>query len=99
MKMLRAWFARLAGMFSGERRESEVADELDSHVQMNIDDNLRAGMTQEEARRQAMLRLGGVEKTKQAYRERGTLPLVENVVVIPLPVESRHTGCFLFLDW
>jgi macrolide transport system ATP-binding/permease protein len=80
MKMLRAWFARLAGMFSGERRESEVADELDSHLQMNIDDNLRAGMTQEEARRQAMLRLGGVEKTKQAYRERGTLPLVENVV-------------------
>jgi predicted permease len=46
---------------------------------MNIDDNLRAGMTEVEARRQAMLRLGG-ERTKQAYRERGTLPLVENVV-------------------
>jgi macrolide transport system ATP-binding/permease protein len=80
MKRLRALVLRLGGLFGGARRERELADELDSHLQMNIDDNLRAGMTQEEARRQAILRLNGVEKTKQAYRERGTLPLVENVV-------------------
>jgi hypothetical protein len=80
MKRLRALVLRLAGLFGGARRERELADELDSHLQMNIDDNLRAGLTQEEARRQAMLRLDGVEKTKQAYRERGTLPLVENLV-------------------
>jgi predicted permease len=80
MKALRAWIVRLAGMFSRKQIESEFADELDSHLQMNIDDNLRAGMTPEEARRQAMVRLGGVERTKQAYRERGTLPWVENVV-------------------
>jgi predicted permease len=67
-------------MFSRRQSESGFADELESHLQMNIDDNLRAGMTPVEARRQAMLRLGGVERTKQAYRERGTLPLVENVV-------------------
>jgi predicted permease len=71
---------RLAGLFGGERRERELAEELDSHLQMHIDDNLRAGMTQEEARRQAMLRLGGVEKTKQAYRERRTLPFFETLV-------------------
>jgi predicted permease len=80
MKRLRALIVRFAGLFGGARRERELAEELDSHLQMHIDDNLRAGMTQEEARRQAMLRLDGVEKTKQAYRERGTLPLVENVV-------------------
>jgi macrolide transport system ATP-binding/permease protein len=80
MKRFRALVLRLAGLFGGARRERELADELESHLQMNIDDNLRAGLTQEEARRQAMLRLGGVEKTTQAYRERGTLPLVENVV-------------------
>ena len=80
MKRLRALMLRAAGLFGGARRERELTDELDSHLQMNIDDNLRAGMTQKEARHHAMLRLDGVEKTKQAYRERGTLPLVENVV-------------------
>ena len=78
MRGLRALLSRMFGMFGSTRREQEFADEIDSHLQMHIEDNVRAGMTPEEARRQAMLQLGGVERTKQAYRERGTLPLVEN---------------------
>jgi predicted permease len=80
MRRLRALFSRVSGLFGGAAKEREIADELDSHLQMHIEDNLRAGMTPLEARRQAMLRLGGVEKTKQAYRERCTLPLMENVL-------------------
>ena len=80
MKRLRALMMRLAGLFGGARDERELDEELDSHLQMHIDDNLRLGMTQEQARRDAVLRLGGVERTKQAYRERGTLPLMENVL-------------------
>jgi predicted permease len=79
MKRLRALMVRLTGFVRGARRERELAGELDSHLQMHIDDNLRAGMTAEQARRNAMLRLGG-EPTRQAYRERGTLPLVENLL-------------------
>ena len=45
---------------------SELAAELESHLQMHIDDNVRAGMTPEEARRHALLELGGVEPTKRA---------------------------------
>ncbi|MEI9978172.1 MAG: ABC transporter permease [Edaphobacter sp.] len=78
MKRLRAWMVRLGGLFGGGQREREIADELASHVQMHIDDNLRSGMTAEQARRDALLRLGGVERTKQAYRDRATLPLMEN---------------------
>jgi predicted permease len=78
MKRLRVWMLRLAGMFSKEQRERELADEIDSHLQMHIDDNLRAGMTPELARRDAMLKLGGVEFTKQAYRERNTIPFLEH---------------------
>ena len=63
-----------------ERRERELADEIDSHLQMHIDDNLRAGMSAVEARRSAILTLGGVEMTKQAYREQSTLPFVETVL-------------------
>ena len=80
MRGLRAMLSRVGGLFGGARRERELSDEIESHVEMQVEDNLRAGMTPEEARRAAMLQMGGVEKTKQAYRERSTLPMVENVV-------------------
>ena len=77
MKRVRAWMLRLAGVFGGAKREHEFSEELDSHLQMHIDDNMRAGMTAEQARRAAILKLGGVELTKQAYRERNTVPSFE----------------------
>ncbi len=80
MKRLRAWALRLTGIFSKQRREQEFADEIEGHLQMQIDDNLRAGMTPEQARRDAILKLGGLEQTKQDYRERGTVPLLESVL-------------------
>ncbi len=79
MKRLRALMVRLAGLFGDARRERELAEELDSHLEMRIEDNLRAGLTPEQARRHAVMELGGVEWIKQAYRERSTLPVVENV--------------------
>jgi macrolide transport system ATP-binding/permease protein len=80
MKLLRAGISRLAGMFPSRRRERELADEIEAHLQMHIDDNLRSGMTLELARRNALLKLGGVESTKQVYRERSTIPLLENLL-------------------
>jgi predicted permease len=50
-------------------QERELSAELESHVDMHTADNLRAGMTPDEARRQALLALGGVESTKERYRE------------------------------
>jgi putative ABC transport system permease protein len=67
----------LASLFVRERRERELADEIASHLAMHIEDNLRAGMSTEEARRKALLRLGGVEQTTEAYRERRGLPFLE----------------------
>jgi macrolide transport system ATP-binding/permease protein len=80
MKQLRAWMFRLTGVFLKEHRERELADEIESHVQMHIEDNLRAGMTPEQARREAILKLGGVASTKQAYRDRSTIPFLENLL-------------------
>jgi putative ABC transport system permease protein len=80
MNRLRALLLRMAGLWSNGRREQEFAAEIESHLQMQIDDNLRAGMTAEEARREAVLKLGGVEQTKQAYRERSTVPPLESVL-------------------
>ena len=74
---IRAWFSRIGGLFGKERRDRELADEMESHLQMHIEDNLRAGMPAEEARRQALIKLGGVEQTKENYRERRGIPWLE----------------------
>ena len=60
-----------------DRREVELSAELESHLQFHIEDNLRAGMAPEEARRAARIKLGGVEQTKELYRQRKGLPLIE----------------------
>ncbi len=77
MKRLRAWILRMRGIVPSPRRQREMADEIESHVLMHTEDNVRAGMNREQARREAILKLGGVESAKQAYREQNTLPFVE----------------------
>ncbi|HEU4871019.1 MAG TPA: permease prefix domain 1-containing protein, partial [Pyrinomonadaceae bacterium] len=80
MRQLRAWASRFKGLFLKDARDRDFADELESHLEMHIDDNIRAGMSPEEARRVAMMKLGGVEQTKEAYRDRATIPFLESVV-------------------
>jgi putative ABC transport system permease protein len=80
MRQLRAWLLRFKGVFSKGGRERDFAHELESHLQMHIDDNIRAGMSPQEAKRVAVLKLGGVDQTKEAYRDRATIPLLESVM-------------------
>jgi putative ABC transport system permease protein len=69
MRRIRAALIRIGNLFRKRRRERELAEELASHLQMHIQDNLRSGMTPEEARRQAHIKLGGVEQTKEICRD------------------------------
>jgi predicted permease len=80
LRRLRAWVVRLGGLFDKERRDRELAEELESHLQMQIEDNLRLGMSPEEARRRAVIKLGGVEAAKEEYRSRRGIPAVENLL-------------------
>src|SRR6185295_5223073 len=80
MRHVRAFFVRLAGLFNHRRRERELADELESHLHLHIEDNLRAGMTPVEARRQALIKLGGIEQTKEIYRDRWGVPTLESLI-------------------
>src|ERR1051326_4205144 len=77
MRRMRAFLLRLVGLF--RPRERELADEIDSHLDLHIADNVRAGMDPNEARRAAILKLGGIERTKESYRERSGLPELETV--------------------
>src|SRR5690242_864700 len=80
MRQLRAWLARFKGLFLKDVRERELADELESHLAMHVDDNIRAGMSPSEARRVAVMKLGGIDQAKEAYRDRATIPFLESVV-------------------
>jgi predicted permease len=77
IRRIRGWLAQLFGLLNRKRREHEFAEELESHLAMHIEDNLRAGMSPEEARRQALIKLGGVTLTQELYREQGGLPMLE----------------------
>src|SRR5258706_5442428 len=75
MRTLRAFFIRLCGW--GRNSEHELSAELESHLSMHVEDNLRSGMTLAEARRTAMLKLGGLEPVKESMRDRASLPWFE----------------------
>jgi len=79
VRRLRALLVRLAGSFGGSRRDRELAEELESHVQMHVDERVRSGASPEEARREAVHRLGGVEPTREAWRDRRGLPWIQEL--------------------
>jgi hypothetical protein len=70
LRSLRAWLLRAAGTFAPARREREFAEELDSHLQLHVDDNIRAGMSPDDARRDAIVRLGGLTQARERQRDR-----------------------------
>src|SRR5437899_7579230 len=71
---------RLIAFFRRRRLEDDVDEELRSHMEMAIELNLRKGMTAEDARREALRSLGGVEQTKEIYRDQRGLPLIETTL-------------------
>jgi hypothetical protein len=61
--------ARISGLWRHHSGADDFSAELQSHLDMHIADNLRAGMTPDEVRRRAVIALGGVQQTKERYRE------------------------------
>jgi macrolide transport system ATP-binding/permease protein len=74
MKIVRAGLARLSGMFDRDSHDRDFSEELASHMQLHMDDNLRSGMTPEEAVRAAKIRLGSIESIKEGVREQRGFP-------------------------
>ena len=80
MRVTRAFLSRLNGSLRTQHLERELAEEFESHLAMQIADNLRAGMSPEQARREALLKSGGLEASKESCRDRRGLPLVETLL-------------------
>lgn len=80
MRRLRAFLLRLAGLLGTRRSDAELTEELEGHLAMHVEDNVRSGMDPKEARRQALIKLGGVAQGTEHYRDRNRLPLVETLL-------------------
>jgi predicted permease len=79
MTGLRIFIHRLLGLFVRRRLERDIDEEIRSHLEMQIEDYLRQGMSWEDARRAARLKFGGVEQVKEAYREEVRFGWVESL--------------------
>src|SRR5215471_7423399 len=71
---------RFRSLFHKQGIDNELNDELQFHLQQQIDQFVSNGMAPEEARYAAMRSLGGVEQIKEQCRETREVSLIENVV-------------------
>src|ERR1700758_498525 len=78
MKSWRRFFARLLNLGTAHAQDERLREEIEGHIALQTQENIRAGLSPVEARRRAILKFGGVEGIKQEYRAKRGLPLVEN---------------------
>lgn len=74
---LKEWCARIRALFRTSALDRDFEEELQSHVAMLAEDNRRRGMTPTEARRAALIRLGGATSLQERHREARGLPALD----------------------
>jgi putative ABC transport system permease protein len=79
MNVARVLLARVRELFGRGRLEQELSEELQTHVDMLTDEHVRRGLPRDDARREALRNLGGLEQTREMVRERRGLPILETL--------------------
>jgi putative ABC transport system permease protein len=79
VRFLRRFFIRLSNFTAGRRADQRLQEEIAEHLASQTDENLHAGMSPAEARRQARLKLGAPEAIREYHHAEQSLPFVENV--------------------
>src|SRR5216684_2123743 len=80
LEFVQVFLRRLASLFRRRGLEDDLDEELRAHLEMSIDLNLRKGMSPAGARREALRSFGGIEQTKELYREQRGLPMIETTL-------------------
>ena len=80
MKFLRRFFIRLSNFAAGRRADQRLREEIAEHLAFQTEENRRAGMSPDEARRQAALKLGSAEAIRERQHDEQSLPLIENLL-------------------
>ncbi len=78
MASIRTLIARIAGFFRKNDFERDLDAEVRAHLEMQVEENLRRGMTWKEARYAALRSFGGVEQTRENVRDQRGLPWLES---------------------
>jgi predicted permease len=78
MRFLRRFFIRLSNFTAGRRADQRLQEEMAEHLALQTEENLRAGMSPAEARRQAALKLGAAQAIREHHNAEQGLPLAEN---------------------
>src|ERR1700722_3483802 len=74
-----SWFNRLSNLLRREDLGRDLDEELQFHIDARIRDNLKAGMTQEAARRDARRRFGNWTQSKEKTREINIIVIIQTV--------------------
>jgi predicted permease len=80
VKFLRRFFIRLSNFAAGRRADQRLREEIAEHLAFQTEENRRAGMSPDEARRQAALKLGSAEAIRERQHDEQSLPLIENLL-------------------
>src|SRR5712672_316604 len=81
MRFLRRFFIRLSNFTAGRRADQRLQEEMAEHLALQTEENLRAGMSPAEARRQAALKLGAAQAVREHHNAEQGLPLAENFLL------------------
>ncbi len=77
---LRTLVSRTAALFRRRRLDADLDEELRAHITLAIEDNLRRGLTRQQARTAALRSFGGVSQAKEIYRSQRGLPWLEQLM-------------------
>lgn len=80
MRSLRRFLVRLSNLVSRNSADERLREELAEHLAFQTEENLRAGMSPDRARREAVLKLGAAGSIRERHRDEHGLPSIENLV-------------------
>jgi len=80
MRFLKRFLARANNFATGRQSDRRLREEMDEHLALQTEENLRAGMSPSEARRHALLKFGAVAPVREDYHAEQGLPFVETLL-------------------
>jgi predicted permease len=80
VNFLRRWLTRISNFVTGRCDDQRLREEMEEHIGLQAAENLRAGMSPSEARRQAVLKFGARERVRENYHAEQGLPFFENLL-------------------
>ncbi|HEX8812365.1 MAG TPA: ABC transporter permease, partial [Terracidiphilus sp.] len=80
MRLLRRFLVRFTNLVMRQNNDQRLREEIEEHIALESEENVRRGMSITEARRQAVLKLGAVDAVREHYHAEQSLPLIESIL-------------------